>query len=76
MVEVKLSVFKEKWAPSLKDNMIALALLPLEQDKNFNFCPADIFNHQDAASAAAEAAAALEKVSVTILSTNKKLSHN
>lgn len=63
MVELKLSVFKEKWAPSLKDNMIALALLPLEQDKNFNFCPADIFNHQDAASAAAEAAAALDKVS-------------
>ena len=62
LVELKLSVFKEKWAPSLKENMIALALLPLEQDKNFNFCAADIFNEPDAAAAAAAAAAALDKI--------------
>lgn len=62
MVELKLSIFKEKWAPSLKNNMIALALLPLEQDKNFAFCMADIFDNEDAATAASAAAAALDKV--------------
>lgn len=62
IVELKLSVFKEKWVPSLKNNMIALALLPLEQDKNFSICPADIFENEDAAKAAAEYAASLDKV--------------
>lgn len=62
MIELKLDLFKEKWAPSLSSNMIALALLPLQQDKNFNICPANIFNEENAAEAAAKLAAAIDKV--------------
>lgn len=62
MVELPLALFKKDWAPSLKQNNIALALLPLQQDKNFNFCAADIFENENAADAAAKAAAELDKL--------------
>lgn len=62
MIEIKVDLFKDKWGPSLKSNHIALALLPLQQDKNFNICPADIFSEDNAADAAAKLAIALDKV--------------
>lgn len=62
MVGLKVDLFKDKWGPSLKSNSIALALLPLQQDKNFNICPADIFSNENAADAAAKLAMAIDKV--------------
>lgn len=62
IAELKVDLFKEKWGPSLKTFSIALALLPLQQDKNFNICPADIFSEENAADAAAKLATAMDKL--------------
>lgn len=56
---IALDLFKDKWAPTLEANNIALALMPLKQDEDFSFVRATIFEHDDpAAYAAAEAAKA------------------
>ncbi len=56
LLELKLDLFRDKWAPSLAQNGIVLALMPLDADKNFTLCRATIFSEPDAAkTAAAEA---------------------
>lgn len=41
VVEVNLDLFNQQWAPALKENKIALAILPLEKDKDFCIEEAD-----------------------------------
>lgn len=54
---VSLELFRDKWAPTLEENKIALALMPLKKDEDFAFVSADIFSHDDPAAYAAAAAA-------------------
>lgn len=56
LLELKLDLFRDKWAATLEQNGIILALMPLDDTKNFTLCRATIFAEADAAkTAAAEA---------------------
>ena len=54
---ISLKLFKDKWAPTLMANKIALSLMPMQKDDDFCFVSADIFNHDDPAAYAAAVAA-------------------
>lgn len=42
-VSLKLSLFKESWIPALQGNNIALAVMPMEEDKDFCIEDAGVF---------------------------------
>lgn len=61
MVQLALPLFKGKWAGMLEQNNIALAIMPLNSEEDFNFISADIFSKEDPANfAAAQSAAAAQ----------------
>lgn len=43
IVEIKLELFNQQWAQALSENHIALAILPLEKDKDFCIDEPDFF---------------------------------
>lgn len=56
LLELKLDLFCDKWSRTLELNNIALAIMPLQDDKSFTLCRATIFSEPDAAKAAAQEA--------------------
>lgn len=63
LIEMKLEVFKSHWGPALEQNKVALALMPLADDKNFTLCRATIFAEENPAAVAAKEAGDSDKLS-------------
>lgn len=69
---LSLELFNDKWVPTLEDNHIALALMPLNHEDDFNFVRAGIFTSEDpAATAQAEAQAQDKAADAAAAATNE-----
>lgn len=70
---LSLELFNDKWVPTLEDQHIALALMPLNHNDDFNFIRAGIFMSEDPAATAQAEAQAQDKAAAAAAVTEATL---